>query len=167
MIARLISGGPEITRGIGEALGRVAEGPLALLLVGDYGTGKTTFVQGLAAGLEVTEVVRSPSYNILKRYDSGRIALVHADLYRTQSDPDIEELGILDILSASGILAVEWPGCYLPSAREMPNINVTFSFTTDVPGAPEEDCRRRHLEFSWQEDCPGRMMEVLRALTAR
>jgi tRNA threonylcarbamoyladenosine biosynthesis protein TsaE len=166
MIARVVSSSPQVTRGVGEALGRVASGPLALLLVGDYGTGKTTFVQGLAVGLEVADVVRSPSFNILKRYDSGRLPLVHADLYRTQSDPDIEELGILDILQSAGILAVEWPGRYLPPAREMPNISIQFSFATGNIAAPTEDSQLRVLDFSWREDCPARIAEVLSALAA-
>ena len=164
MIQRLVSGSAKVTRGIGEAIGRVAEGPLAILLVGDYGTGKTTFVQGLAAGLGIIEPVRSPSYNILKRYDTGRCPLVHADLYRTRSNPDIEELGILDILTARGILAVEWPGRYLPPIKEMPNIAINLSYP---PGKLDEAAgERRNLEMSWREDCPPGVIGVLRALTA-
>jgi len=166
MITRVVSSSPQVTRGVGEALGRVVKGPLALLLVGDYGTGKTTFVQGLAVGLEITDVVRSPSFNILKRYDSGRLPLVHADLYRTQSEPDIEELGILDILQASGILAVEWPGRYLPPAREMPSISIQFSFVAGAFTAPGEDSLHRVLDISWREDCPVRAAEVLSALAS-
>jgi len=167
MIVRIVAGSAEITRGIGTALGKVAEGPLAFLLVGDYGTGKTTLVQGIAAGLGVSEVVRSPSYNILKRYDSGRLILVHADLYRTQSDPDIEELGIMDILSAKGILAVEWPGRYLPPAKEMPCVSVNLSYPAGqkVSGGTLET--RRNLEFCCGDGCPERVMEVLSALAAR
>lgn len=166
MLARLVSGSPQVTVGIGAALGRVAEGPLALLLSGDYGTGKTTFVQGLAAGLGVSEVVRSPSFTILKRYNSGRVPLVHADLYRTQSDPDIEELGIFDILTVQGILAVEWPGRYLPPAREMPNIAIQFSFPANVLDAAGGHSQHRNLELSWGNDCPLKLMEVLNALAA-
>jgi tRNA threonylcarbamoyladenosine biosynthesis protein TsaE len=164
MHRRLVSRSPEITRGIGEAIGRVAEGPLALLLVGDYGTGKTTFVQGLAVGLGITGPVRSPSYNILKRYDSGRLVLVHADLYRTRSAPDIEELGMLDIITARGILAVEWPGRYIPPVQEMPTINMRLSFPASA-GTDSTD--QRSIEFTWQEDCPSMVREVLRALGRR
>jgi len=166
MLARLVSSSPQITMGIGEALGKVAVGPLALMLSGDYGTGKTTFVQGLAVGLGIEEVVRSPSFTILKRYTSGRVPLVHADLYRTQSDPDIEELGIYDILSMEGILAVEWPGRYLPPAREMPNIAIQFSFPPNMLDAAGGHSQRRNLELSWGNDCPLRLMEVLNALAA-
>jgi len=169
---RLTSGSAEITRGIGEALGRAATGPLAFLLTGDYGTGKTTFVQGLARGLDIAGPVRSPSYNILKRY-SGRLVLVHADLYRTRSAPEVDELGIHEIAAADGILAVEWPGRYLPPLSEMPCIAVSFSFPADMPlsrhsaCAGEEVDTRRNLEFQWQDDCPATIKAVLHALAAR
>lgn len=165
MIKRVVSTSPQITRGIGEALGRVAKGPLAILLVGDYGTGKTTLVQGLAAGLGVTGPVRSPSYNILKRYDSGRVPLVHADLYRTRSNPDIEELGILDILAANGILAVEWPGRYMAPVQEMPTLSISFTYPPHVPAGGDE-VLNRNLEFSWGPDCPKSIVGVLHAFTA-
>jgi len=169
---RLTSGSAEITRGIGEALGRAATGPLAFLLTGDYGTGKTTFVQGLARGLDIAGPVRSPSYNILKRY-SGRLVLVHADLYRTRSAPEVDELGIHEIAAADGILAVEWPGRYLRPLSEMPCIAVSFSFPADMPlsrhsaCAGEEVDTRRNLEFQWQDDCPATIKAVLHALAAR
>lgn len=165
MNLRLISGGAQVTRGIGEAVGRVVSGPLALLLIGDYGTGKTTFVQGLAAGLGIAGPVRSPSYNIMKRY-SGRLVLVHADLYRTHSVPEIEELGLIEAAGDSGIIAVEWPGRYMPPARAMPTLTVQFSFPPGVP-SHEAQPRRRNMEFIWTTDCPRAVYEVLRALVAR
>lgn len=166
MNLRLTSGGAQVTRGIGEALGRAAQGPLLLLLTGDYGSGKTTFVQGLAAGLGITEPVRSPSYNILKRYASGRLVLVHADLYRTRSLADIGELGIFEILPPDGILAIEWPGSYLPPAADMPTLTVGMSMPPAVPGSEDASADLRRIEFYWDDRCPGAVQEVLRALAA-
>jgi tRNA threonylcarbamoyladenosine biosynthesis protein TsaE len=167
MSRRLISTGPLVTRSFGEALGRVVAGPLAILLSGDYGTGKTTFVQGLAAGLGISGPVRSPSYNIMKRYSDGRYILVHADLYRTQSAPEIEELGLSEIIAAEGILAVEWPGRYLPPAREMPSLTISFSYLskTGLPG--DNDAEHRRLDVSWTDNVPANLQGVLRALAAR
>lgn len=166
MSVRLVSGGTKITRGIGEALGRVVSGPLAILLIGDYGTGKTTFVQGLAAGLGIAGPVRSPSYNIMKVYSSGRIVLVHADLYRTRSMPEIEELGLAEIAGPGAIIAVEWPGRYMAPARMMPTLTVCLGFPPGVPGQ-EEHPNRRQLEFIWSDDVPHPVQEVLHALAAR
>lgn len=167
MSRRLVSTGAPVTRGVGEALGKTARGPLAILLVGDYGTGKTTFVQGLGAGLGIKEPVRSPSYNILKRYSNGRLVLVHADLYRTTSAPDIEELGLMDIISAEGILAVEWPGRFLPPAREMPSLTISLSYAAR-PGLPDDKLHDyRNLDITWTDDVPESVLGVLNALAAR
>jgi len=163
---RLVSGGPHVTRGIGAALGRAAIGPLMILLTGDYGTGKTTLVQGLARGLGIAEPVRSPSYNILKSYATGRLMLVHADLYRTRSLADIGELGIFEIMTPDGILAVEWPGSYLPPAADMPTLTVNMSMPPAVPGQEDASASLRRIEFNWDDNCPGAVQEVLRALAA-
>ena len=167
MSRRLISTNPQVARSFGEALGRIVQGPLAILLSGDYGTGKTTFVQGLAAGLGVAGPVRSPSYNIMKRYSDGRCILVHADLYRTQSSPEIEELGLSEIIAAEGVLAVEWPGRYLPPAREMPSLTISFNYLSKT-GLPADDAvEHRRLDVSWTENIPENLKGVLRALAAR
>src|SRR5438094_9544820 len=88
-------------------LARLITEPVAFLLSGDYGAGKTTFVQGLAHGLGIAEAVRSPSYNIVRTYE-GRVPLVHVDLYRTAAQADVDELALGELLPERGVLAVEW-----------------------------------------------------------
>jgi tRNA threonylcarbamoyladenosine biosynthesis protein TsaE len=96
-----------------EAIARTLAGRLrrgdVLLLSGDLGAGKTTFVRGLAAGLGVDPAdVSSPTFTLLHEYRGGSLTLYHADLYRlTRSateDLGLEEAGIRD-----GVLAIEWP----------------------------------------------------------
>jgi tRNA A37 threonylcarbamoyladenosine biosynthesis protein TsaE len=111
--------------------------------------------------------VRSPSYNIMKRYCSGRLVLVHADLYRMRSVAEIEELGLFEILPPDGVLAVEWPGRYLPPAAELPTVAINMSMPPAVPGQPNEQSNLRRLELNWDESCPKEVQEVLRALAAR
>ena len=78
-----------------------------VLLVGELGSGKTALASGIGEGLGIEELVTSPSFVIVKRYDGGFTPLVHADVYRLRSTGEFEDL---DLLSASqdAILVVEW-----------------------------------------------------------
>jgi len=80
-----------------------------LLLAGDLGAGKTTFVRGLAEGLGINpQDVSSPTFTLVHEYRGGRLTLYHADLYRLDrtatDDLGLEEVGVKD-----GVLAIEWP----------------------------------------------------------
>src|SRR3972149_7793106 len=72
---------PEATQFWGEALGRLAQPGDLLLLVGDVGTGKTCFTQGLARGLDVPQPIVSPTFVLIREY-RGRLPLYPVDLYR-------------------------------------------------------------------------------------
>jgi tRNA threonylcarbamoyladenosine biosynthesis protein TsaE len=78
-------------------------------LTGDLGSGKTCFVQGLALGLAVPAgyEITSPTYTLVHEYP-GRLALVHADLYRIADELDAESIGLEEYFSAGTVLAVEW-----------------------------------------------------------
>jgi len=80
-----------------------------LLLNGELGSGKTTFVRGLAKGLEVPEevIVHSPSFTLVNEYP-GKIPLFHVDLYRLDHRGEIEELDLDGYAARGGVLAVEW-----------------------------------------------------------
>ncbi len=79
-----------------------------VLLSGELGAGKTTFVRGLARGLGVDpDDVASPSFVLLTAYP-GRLTLHHADLYRLRGDGDEVELGLAELPGPGGVLAVEW-----------------------------------------------------------
>ena len=93
-----------------------------ILLSGNLGAGKTAFVRGLAAGLEIEpEDVSSPTFTLVHEYRGGRLTLYHADLYRLDKvateDLGLEEMGVSD-----GVLAIEWPDRLahsVPGAREV------------------------------------------------
>jgi tRNA threonylcarbamoyladenosine biosynthesis protein TsaE len=80
-----------------------------LALHGDLGVGKTTFVQGLAKGFGVTDVVTSPTFNIFTLHRGGSRTLVHLDAYRLENDRQIDSLMLEDFLVSPYCLAVEWP----------------------------------------------------------
>ncbi|GAB5562475.1 MAG: tRNA (adenosine(37)-N6)-threonylcarbamoyltransferase complex ATPase subunit type 1 TsaE [Synoicihabitans sp.] len=80
-----------------------------LALHGDLGVGKTTFVQGLAAGLGIKEPVTSPTFNLYTLHEGPRGRLLHLDAYRLESAHDLEGLMLEDFLISPWIAAIEWP----------------------------------------------------------
>jgi tRNA threonylcarbamoyladenosine biosynthesis protein TsaE len=76
-----------------------------LALTGELGAGKTSFVQGLAQGLGISEPVQSPTFVLLNVYDK----LAHFDLYRLKSDADFQGLGFDEYLGKIHLCAIEWP----------------------------------------------------------
>ena len=94
------------TEALGEAMAAtLAPGDL-LLLAGELGAGKTTFVRGLARGLGSTAAVQSPTFTLVRVYP-GRVQLAHVDLYRVESSAELAELGLEELLE-EGVVAVEW-----------------------------------------------------------
>ncbi len=78
-----------------------------ILLAGNLGAGKTVFVRGFVQGLNSSDLVMSPTYNIMYIYQ-GRMPLVHFDLFRLKSDEDFYDIGGDEYLGGNNICAVEW-----------------------------------------------------------
>jgi len=116
------------TRGLAARLAAALPSDATLALHGDLGVGKTTFVQGLAAGFGLPGPVTSPTFNILHLYRGTRVeyrseepeprchdlgeagfTLVHLDAYRLENAHQVAELMIDDFLVSPYCLAVEWP----------------------------------------------------------
>lgn len=106
----MVSGSLSETQSLGEKIGRKLDSKFIIGLSGELGSGKTSFVQGLARGLDVPEsyYITSPTYSIIHEYP-GRIPLFHIDLYRIMSRGEIEGTGLYEILDRFGIFAIEWP----------------------------------------------------------
>ena len=97
-----------------------------IVLVGRLGAGKTAFVGGLADGLGVDERVVSPSFVLMRRYDSGFVPLIHVDVYRVGSMLEFEDLEVLE-LGRDGVVVIEWGdavGPELPPDRLRVEIDV-------------------------------------------
>lgn len=98
---------------IGFEFGERLTGGVVLALYGNLGAGKTKFLQGLAKGLGVKEVVNSPTFNILKLYSvKGHKTIkrfCHIDAYRLNSEKDLIVLGVEEFLfDPETIVAIEW-----------------------------------------------------------
>ena len=100
--------GPAETFELGRKLGSCAKPGTIICLNGDLGTGKTVFTQGLAAGLDITEPVSSPTFTIVQVYEEGRLPLYHFDVYRIGDPEEMEEIGYEDYFYGEGVCLVEW-----------------------------------------------------------
>ena len=86
-VQRIFCGSEEDTVRLGESFAERLKGGEVICLLGDLGSGKTTFVKGLAKGLEIEEgyQVRSPTFTIVNEYPIKRGKLIHIDLYRLET----------------------------------------------------------------------------------
>ena len=104
------SNSAEDTFAFGQKLGREAVPGEIICLDGDLGVGKTVFTQGFAAGLGIDDYVNSPTFNIVKEYEGGRLPLYHFDVYRIGDPSEMEEIGYEDYFYGQGVSIIEWPG---------------------------------------------------------
>ncbi len=99
---------------VGRTLARLLKPPQLLLLRGDLGTGKTTLVKGIALELDAADAdeVTSPTFTLLHEYDgtqAGRpVKLFHLDVYRLESERQLETLGLDELLTPDALVLVEW-----------------------------------------------------------
>ena len=121
----------EETRTLGKRIGERMEPGTVLALMGDLGSGKTVFVQGLSRGLDVPEdyYVTSPTYTLINEYP-GRSPLFHVDLFRIEPHGDVEDIGLFDILSGNGIVVVEWAD-RLPKGLLSAHLEIRLEFSDD------------------------------------
>jgi tRNA threonylcarbamoyladenosine biosynthesis protein TsaE len=97
---------PAETEAAGAELGRSLHAGDIVLLTGELGAGKTTFVRGVALGTGSAAPVASPTFQLVRVYP-GRVQLAHVDLYRIESPTELADLG-LEELADAGAVVVEW-----------------------------------------------------------
>jgi tRNA threonylcarbamoyladenosine biosynthesis protein TsaE len=99
---------------VGRKLVKLLAPPQLLVLRGDLGTGKTTLVKGIAQALDAAEPdeVTSPTFTLLHEYDGSRewqpVKLFHLDVYRLESERQLETLGLDELLTPDALVLVEW-----------------------------------------------------------
>jgi tRNA threonylcarbamoyladenosine biosynthesis protein TsaE len=115
---------------IGARLGRALAAGDVLALVGPLGAGKTTFVQGVARGLDVPpdRHVASPTFALVNEHP-GRVPLVHADLYRIADPRELDELGLSDAFDRAAV-AIEWLDRF-PEAAPAERLTIEIEIAAD------------------------------------
>ncbi|MBI4313398.1 MAG: tRNA (adenosine(37)-N6)-threonylcarbamoyltransferase complex ATPase subunit type 1 TsaE [Candidatus Omnitrophica bacterium] len=98
---------PVKTQALGRKLAQALQAGDCLALCGDLGSGKTTFVQGVAQGLGVKETVASPTFVIVREYQ-GKLPVVHIDLYRLNHPADLDGIGYEEYRAGQCVTLIEW-----------------------------------------------------------
>ncbi len=110
----------EETIAFGRTLAKLLAPPKLVILRGDLGAGKTTLVKGIAEGFEAAsrEDVTSPTFTLIHEYRGPRAKLYHIDLYRIDTERELETLGLGDLRSEDSVLLIEWGEKFAQLVRE-------------------------------------------------
>ena len=116
-------------QGLASKVARVLEPGDVVVLSGEVGAGKTTFVRAAALALGVTERVTSPTYQLARGYeglvDGRRVAVNHMDLYRLEGIEDRDALELDDYLEPEAVTFIEWAAPALDAIEDPSLINIS------------------------------------------
>ena len=131
-----ITGSPAETGKLASVIGSRLPAGIVLCLEGDLGAGKTLFVQSLAHSMGVEGEVTSPTFNLMNIYE-GRMKIFHFDLYRLETEDELEEIGFYEYVEEpEGLVVIEWPDKF-PDSLPEDHIYIKIERTT---GAEQERC---------------------------
>ena len=97
----------QMTKYIGEKLGKLLKPNDVLALTGDLGAGKTMMTQSIARGMGIEDYITSPTFTIVQEYE-GRIPFYHFDVYRIADSEEMYYIGFEDYLRKDGAVVIEW-----------------------------------------------------------
>ncbi len=120
----------EATKALGRQLAQHLKGGEVVCLIGELGSGKTTFVQGLAEGLGIPIVPLSPTFTLVREYN-GRLPLFHVDAYRLNGlSPEAiqQQIGLWDYMERGGVVVIEWADVIAP-ALPAERLDIVFEHT--------------------------------------
>jgi len=118
------------TLNLGEKLSQKLNPQSIVLLKGPIGAGKTSFVQGIARGLSISEDITSPTFALSHHYCSGKIPLIHLDLYRLENSYSAKEVFFSEeeeALQNEAILIIEWPELIEPLIKDFWKIEISYA----------------------------------------
>ena len=120
----------EETLNLGEKFSQKLNPQSIVLLQGPIGAGKTSFVQGIAKGLSISEEITSPTFALSHHYNSGRIPLIHLDLYRLENISSAKEVFFSEeeeAIQNQAILIIEWPELIEPVIDNFWKIKISYA----------------------------------------
>ena len=118
------------TLNLGEKLSQKLNPQSIVLLQGPIGAGKTSLVQGIAKGLSISEDITSPTFALSHHYHSGKIPLIHLDLYRLENFSSAKEVFYSEeeeAFQSQAILIIEWPELIEPLIDNFWKIKISYA----------------------------------------
>lgn len=147
----------EETREFAQVIGKVAQPGDNLILTGELGAGKTTLTKGIAEGLGIAQMIKSPTYTIIREYQNGRLPLYHMDVYRVEDGA--LDLGLDEYFEGDGLSVIEWgtllgealPEDYLELVLEKDSENADYREIHFVTHGSQSEAFLNRIKKEWNQ----------------
>ena len=132
---KIITNSPDETIKTAQKLGAILKAGDVIAYKGGLGAGKTTFTRGLAIGLGLNDDVTSPTFALVNEYCGKNLNIYHFDMYRIQTESDLESSGFYDYDFKNNIAVIEWSeniSDFLPKNTICITINTLDEFKREI-----------------------------------
>lgn len=150
--------GLDKTEELAKVIGEVAQPGDNLVLTGDLGAGKTTLTKGIARGLGIEQMIKSPTYTIIREYDQGRLPLYHMDIYRVAASG--ADLGLDEYFEGEGLSVIEWgnlleealPEDYLELILEKSDTDLEYRYVKLQAYGEQSEAFKQRIMEQWRQN---------------
>ena len=150
--------GLDKTEELAKVIGEVALPGDNLVLTGDLGAGKTTLTKGIARGLGIEQMIKSPTYTIIREYDQGRLPLYHMDIYRVAASG--ADLGLDEYFEGEGLSVIEWgnlleealPEDYLELILEKRDTDLEYRYVKLQAYGEQSEAFKQRIVEQWRQN---------------
>ncbi|EMF0122561.1 tRNA (adenosine(37)-N6)-threonylcarbamoyltransferase complex ATPase subunit type 1 TsaE [Enterococcus hirae] len=150
--------GLDKTEELAKVIGEVALPGDNLVLTGDLGAGKTTLTKGIARGLGIEQIIKSPTYTIIREYDQGRLPLYHMDIYRVAASG--ADLGLDEYFEGDGLSVIEWgnlleealPEDYLELILEKSDTDLEYRYVKLQAYGEQSAAFKQRIVEQWRQN---------------
>lgn len=150
--------GLDKTEELAKVIGEVALPGDNLVLIGDLGAGKTTLTKGIARGLGIEQMIKSPTYTIIREYDQGRLPLYHMDIYRVAASG--ADLGLDEYFEGEGLSVIEWgnlleealPEDYLELILEKSDTDLEYRYVKLQAYGEQSEAFKQRIVEQWRQN---------------
>lgn len=150
--------GLDKTEELAKVIGEVALPGDNLILTGDLGAGKTTLTKGIARGLGIEQMIKSPTYTIIREYDQGRLPLYHMDIYRVAASG--ADLGLDEYFEGEGLSVIEWgnlleealPEDYLELILEKSDTDLEYRYVKLQAYGEQSEAFKQRIVEKWRQN---------------